>query len=237
MPGLFISVFLRRSMPGVAFAIDPVANQDNLHAMDPRADISPLSHVQIRDAQPADKGTLRALSDDTHRVHRARLPHKFTPDNGYQHWLIQRALSQESPPNTGLNAMARVAHEGGKTLGYILLVWDRPPKAEDKVQAAIADIAVVPEARRCGIARALLSDADTQRALNNWHSLAADVWVDNIPSHRLFDAAGFVTERTEYTLGSPPPLHEAPTEPQGINVSWWIIPACLVLGLIIGLLL
>ena len=225
-------------MPGVAFAIDPPTNQDNLQAMDPRADISPLSRVQIRDAMPADEPTIRALSDDTHRVHRARLPHKFTPDNGYQHWLIQRALSQQdTPTKTGLNAMARVAHEGGKTLGYILLVWDRPKNAEDRVQAVIADIAVLPEARQRGIARALLSDADAQRAQNKWHSLAADVWVDNIPSHALFAKAGFVAERTEYTLGTPPPLEDAPTAPQRTNPSWWILPACLILGLIIGLLL
>lgn len=219
------------------FAIDAFANQDHLKRMDQRADISSFSRLQIRDGQPSDAPTICALSDETHRVHRARLPHKFTPDNGYQHWLIARALAQTASPNSGLNALLRVAHDESKTLGYVLLVWDTSLQNQGTVQAVIADIAVMPEAHQQGVALALLKDADAQRARNHWHSLSADVWVDNTASHGLFKKAGFIAERTEYTRGTPPPLQETPNAPQNSNAQWWIIAACLVVGLVVGLAL
>ena len=203
--------------------------------MDNGADISSLPQVQIRDGLPADAPTIFALSDETHRLHRARLPDKFAPKNDYQHWLIARALAETPPSVSILGTKLRVAHDGDDMLGYVLLVWDTPKDDQETVQAVIADIAVVEGARQQGIAQALLRDADAQRVHNNWHSLTADVWLNNDPSHALFKKAGFVAVRSEYILGEPPDLKETPIEPENSSATWWIVAACVVVGLVIGI--
>ena len=203
--------------------------------MDNGADISSLPQVQIRDGLPADAPTICALSDETHRLHRARLPDRFTPKNDYQNWLIARALSETPPSDSNFNAKLRVAHDDDDMLGYVLLVWDKPKDDQETVQAVIADIAVVEGARQQGIAQALLGDADAQRVHNKWHSLTADVWLDNAPSHALFQKAGFVAVRSEYILGEPPDLQETPLELESNSTTWWIIAACAVVGFIVGM--
>lgn len=161
-----------------------------------------MENLRIINALPEHEALVRALSDQTHRVHRERLPHKFGPDNGYQHFLLDAAVGHTAI--TKFRCLLRVACREDAFLGYALVVWDEA--AGHDVPAVIADIAVTPAFQRQGIGRALLADLEGLRATKSWHSLTADVWHGNAASHAMFLQAGFNPDRTEFCKGSPPAL-------------------------------
>ncbi len=192
--------------------------------------ITPHAEMQISDARPEHEAAVRALSDATHRTHRARLPHVFGPENSYQHWLLDRAFAQKPPPKSTFRNLLRVACQNDEVVGYAMLVWDTPQPPQTTTTAVVADIAVTPELQRTGIATALLADANALRETHGWHAINADVWDGNAASHALFVQAGFVAERTVYRRGTPPPLTEADASPPAKTSRpfWWIAAALLL---------
>ena len=65
--------------------------------------------------------------------------------------------------------------------------------------AFLEGIFVVPEERRCGVARALVGAVETWARDRGCTEFASDASVDNLQSHQLHDALGFVeTERVVY---------------------------------------
>ncbi|MGB3243161.1 MAG: GNAT family N-acetyltransferase [Sulfitobacter sp.] len=191
--------------------------------------ISPDSEVTLQDATDAHKSAIRAHSDSTHRFHRAALPHIFGPDNGYQHMLLDAALSADKAQSDGLRSLLRVACRGDVLLGYVLVIWKHPKDSTMPVTAMVADIGTLVAGRSQGIGALLLADVKDQMQAQKWDSLVADVWQDNAASHRLFAGADFDVERTEYRYGIPAAQTEnAPvTSPQSRS---WIFLLLLIGG-------
>ena len=192
------------------------------------------TEVILRDATPGDEAAIRALSDATHAAHRARLPHVFDADNGYQHELLDTVFGRPAPEDSAFRARIRTAHRDGALLGYVFVIWER---AEDgTANALVADIAVTEAARGQGIARRLLADLQTRMEEAGWASLQADVWRGNPASEALFRGAGFETERVTYRFGTPVARPPAPPGRAASAISgrlWW---AALVIVLLIALL-
>lgn len=92
-----------------------------------------------------------------------------------------------------------IAEENGERVGFLLLLYDVPDEVTLTDQAFVAYTAVEPHARGRGVGRALLAAAEVcaQEARRAYMSLM--VTEDNAPARRLYDGAGFSTERRMLT--------------------------------------
>jgi ribosomal protein S18 acetylase RimI-like enzyme len=87
----------------------------------------------------------------------------------------------------------------GKPAGFLLMVYDIPDEVTLTEQAFIAYTAVEPEARRSGVARALLEEAERQARAAGRGYLSLMVTEDNLAARALYDGAAFATERRMMT--------------------------------------
>ncbi len=88
-----------------------------------------------------------------------------------------------------------IAQDAGKPLGFLLLLDGMPDEVTLAPQAFIAYMAVEPDARRKGIAAALLAEAERIARERNLPAIAMMVTEENGPALRLYERAGFATER------------------------------------------
>lgn len=113
----------------------------------------------------------------------------------------------------GIPAMARVSFErlvafvftqshviliaeiDGKPQGFLLLLDAMPDEVTLAPQAFVAYMAVEPEARRRGVATALLAQAEHVARERKLPALAMMVTQENEAALRVYEKAGFVTER------------------------------------------
>jgi len=92
-----------------------------------------------------------------------------------------------------------VAHDGGRRLGFLLLLLDLPDEVTNSDQAFIAYMAVEPGEQGRGVGSALVAGAeDLARAFGLPH-LSLMVTEDNAAAQRLYARAGLVTERRMLT--------------------------------------
>jgi ribosomal-protein-alanine N-acetyltransferase len=88
-----------------------------------------------------------------------------------------------------------IAEENGTKLGFLILLDTMPDEVTLAPQAFIAYMAVEPGARRRGIGSALLEAAQEAARERNLPTLAMMVTEENAPARRLYEQAGFGTER------------------------------------------
>ncbi|HTW86245.1 MAG TPA: GNAT family N-acetyltransferase [Candidatus Sulfotelmatobacter sp.] len=92
-----------------------------------------------------------------------------------------------------------IAEENGERVGFLLLLYDIPDEVTLTEQAFVAYTAVEPFARGRGVGRALLDLAeDCARELGLGY-VSLMVTEDNEPARRLYDGAGYGTERRMMT--------------------------------------
>jgi ribosomal protein S18 acetylase RimI-like enzyme len=94
---------------------------------------------------------------------------------------------------------ALIAERGGERVGFLLLLYDMPDEVTLTQQAFVAYTAVEPHARGSGVGRALLVAAEASARAEGLRYLSLMVTEDNAPARKLYDDAGFVTERRMMT--------------------------------------
>jgi ribosomal protein S18 acetylase RimI-like enzyme len=88
-----------------------------------------------------------------------------------------------------------VADEGAERLGFLLLIDGMPDEATLEPQSFVAYTAVEPRARRRGVAMALLEAAQEHARKLGLPYMALMVTEENEAALRLYERAGFFTER------------------------------------------
>ena len=110
------------------------------------------------------------------------------------------ALAEElsNPP-----AVFRVAVEGDTVLGYVGMhhVLD---------EGFITNVAVSPDARRRGVARALLADLSAYGAAHSLYRITLEVRVSNVAARTLYESEGYRLD------GVRPKFYSHPTEDAAI---------------------
>lgn len=87
-----------------------------------------------------------------------------------------------------------IAEADGKPVGYILFdVEVRPetPLTPDRARIYVQHIAVAPEARRRGVATALMRHVETRAIFEGIDEIALDCWAANRDAQCFFAAQGF----------------------------------------------
>ena len=100
-------------------------------------------------------------------------------------------------------AVFRVAVEGEIVLGYVGMhhLVD---------EGFITNVAVAPDARRRGVARALLADLAAYGTANRLYRITLEVRVGNTPARTLYEAQGYTLD------GVRPGFYRTPTEDAAI---------------------
>jgi ribosomal protein S18 acetylase RimI-like enzyme len=99
----------------------------------------------------------------------------------------------------GRRHAALIAERGGERVGFLLLLYDMPDEVTLTQQAFVAYTAVEPHARETGVGRALMIAAEAHARAEGLGYLSLMVTEDNAPARKLYDDAGFVTERRMLT--------------------------------------
>ena len=174
---------------------------------------APLTPVEVRVARASDEAQLARLDKIS-----------WSPQSGFPS-VIQQAGSvfflTESPPQAFL-----VAVIDGAVVGYIRL-GSPLPLPENAHVIGVLGLAVAPEARRRGVATALLAAAEERARSRGVRKLSLRTFSTNPAAIRLYTRFGFQREgllRGEFLIGgqyvddillakylvSPPPAHQAP---------------------------
>jgi ribosomal protein S18 acetylase RimI-like enzyme len=95
----------------------------------------------------------------------------------------------------GQSHVILIAEDAGKPAGFLLLLDGMPDEVSLAPQAFIAYMAVEPQARRKGIAAALLAEAERIARERKLPAIAMMVTQENGTALRLYERAGFATER------------------------------------------
>ena len=99
----------------------------------------------------------------------------------------------------GRRHAALIAERDGERVGFLLLLCDIPDEVTLTQQAFVAYTAVEPHARGFGVGRALLAAAEAHALAEGLGYISLMVTEDNVPARKLYDGAGFVTERRMMT--------------------------------------
>jgi ribosomal protein S18 acetylase RimI-like enzyme len=92
-----------------------------------------------------------------------------------------------------------IAEESGTRVGFLLLLYDIPDEVTLMEQAFVAYTAVEPAERGRGIGRALLDVAEEHARARGLAYVSLMVTEDNEFARRLYDGAGYGTERRMMT--------------------------------------
>lgn len=96
---------------------------------------------------------------------------------------------------TGQSHVILIAEVAGTVAGFLLLLDTMPDEVTLLPQAFVAFMAVEPELRRRGAAKAMLAEAENYARHNHLPTLSMMVTQENTPATRLYTQAGFFTER------------------------------------------
>jgi len=92
-----------------------------------------------------------------------------------------------------------IAEVEGEPAGFLVLLYDVPDEVTLGAQAFVAYTAVEPHARRRGVGRALLAEAERCARGAGSPYISLMVTEDNVPARTLYEQAGFATERRMMT--------------------------------------
>lgn len=199
-----------------------------------------MAEIEIIPAPLALKPRIEEMSRATFEEHRARQPWAF-PENGFEVTVqpnidvaFQGATREEKISHT-----AFVAVLDSEFAGYVILSpWVRRG-GPDMPYVNIDDIAVLPEFRRTGVARALLRHVTALSDYRDWDSLQANVWAPNTASAALFASEGFTPACVRYRRGPDRQARDYPTskvsqkaEPARLKPFFIILTVIAILALV-----
>lgn len=92
-----------------------------------------------------------------------------------------------------------IAESESVPVGFLILIVDIPDDVTQMPQAFVAYMAVEPVARRRGVARLLLAEAEREARKLGLPHLSLMVTAGNAPARALYGAAGFSEERAILT--------------------------------------
>ena len=90
-----------------------------------------------------------------------------------------------------------IAERDGKLAGFLLMLDAMPDEVTNMPQGFIAYMAVEPAQRRSGVASRLLSAAEEVARQRELPYMGLMVTEENIAARRLYERAGYVTERRQ----------------------------------------
>jgi ribosomal protein S18 acetylase RimI-like enzyme len=90
---------------------------------------------------------------------------------------------------------ALIARRGGERVGFLLLLDELPDEVTLLPQGFVAYMAVEPGAQRTGVGAALLAAAENEARRRGLPYISLMVTEENEPARRLYERAGFRTER------------------------------------------
>jgi GNAT superfamily N-acetyltransferase len=144
--------------------------------------------VSVRVAVAPDAPTLAALNQHVHGLHVAARPEFFLePAAGeLTSWFASRV--------EGPSSRVWIAEEDGASVGYVLVFFhERPmrPFTHARRWCEIDQIAVAPEGRRRGAARALIEAALDEARRRGIRDIELSSWAFNTSAHEVFRRLGF----------------------------------------------
>ena len=113
--------------------------------------------------------------------------------------LVEASFERLVAYVTGQSHLILIAEVAGEPAGFLLLLDTMPDEVTLLPQAFGAYMAVEPRMRRRGAAKAMLAQAESYARRNHLPTLSMMVTEENTPATRLYDQAGFFTERRMLT--------------------------------------
>jgi ribosomal protein S18 acetylase RimI-like enzyme len=153
----------------------------------------------VRRAAPADAARLADFNSHVQAIHHQRVPEWFPPPGDpdvadmLRSWLRQ-------PESLGF-----LAEMDGRPVGYALAaVHHRPatPLTREGTWVDLDQIAVAPEARRKGVARALCEQVIGHARQHDLDEVQLNVWAFNDDAQALFTSVGFEPRSLRLSLNT-----------------------------------
>lgn len=153
---------------------------------------APLSLPAAGSRLPADvtqwrDGDIARAAALLHAAYPQNIGRHFAPNGTAGEWLrYVTALVTESPCGTFSAQLTRVIRDGQGISALALVTLVAPATAH------LAQLAVRPDARRRGVAKALVEDVAASAAAAGCQHITLLVAASNAPARRLYDSLGFV---------------------------------------------
>lgn len=142
----------------------------------------------VRVATPADAGVLAGLNRPAQLEHHRRVPEWFAaPGDPDVEDLVRRWLCREG-------AVGFVAELDGQVAGYALAAVHHRVRSRSSPESHWIDlnqIAVAPEARRRGVAKALCVEVIDHARARRLDAVQLNVWAFTLEAQALFTSLGF----------------------------------------------
>ena len=145
--------------------------------------------VEVRAALEIDLDALIQLNHVVQSLHAALYPHDFTQMVNLSAVRSFFATRLAAPKN-----VIGIAEADRVPVGYVwfeVQARQETPFTPTRHRIYLHHIAVVPEARRRGIATALMQYVEHQAALEGIDEVALDTWVANLDAQHFFGSQGF----------------------------------------------
>jgi ribosomal protein S18 acetylase RimI-like enzyme len=146
--------------------------------------------AEIRAAGQSDLDALVRLNQDVQALHARLYPDDFKADPDPVDVRLFFAERLDDP-----KSVIGLAEQDGRAVGYVWFdIQARPdtPFTFARRRLYICHIAVEPQARRRGIASALLGYVERRAAREGIDEIALDSWTANLDAQHFFGARGFV---------------------------------------------
>ena len=155
--------------------------------------------INVRQADRSDAELLSQLNRFVQELHFTRMPQRFKPPEtgAIAEWF--RSM-MENPA-----ARAWIAEAEGAAVGYIIAVThDRPetPFCFRRVYCEIDQIAVSPEFRKEGVAKALVERVLAEARSSGIQDIELNSWSFNTEAHDAFAALGFIPQIVRFNRTS-----------------------------------
>lgn len=142
----------------------------------------------VRSALASDAPALAVLNDHVHKLHVAARPDFFRPTSPEEAtpWFASHA--------EGSVSRAWIAEDEGGPVGYVLVFFHERairPFTHARRWCEIDQVAVAPEGRRRGTARALIDAALAEARRRGIHEIELSTWAFNAEAQAVFRRLGF----------------------------------------------
>ena len=153
--------------------------------------------VSIRVASPGDGAALAGLFEHVHGLHVAARPDFFrpAPPDEAAAWLASLV--------DGPSSRIWLAEGEGRPVGYLLAYFHERvgrPFSHPRRWCEIDQIAVVPEQRKRGAARALVQAALDEARYRGIRDIELSSWAFNVEAHETFRRLGFTPKVIRFEL-------------------------------------
>ena len=149
----------------------------------------------IRHARPADRAALIEQFLGLN-VHEDAITHDRVTDRAG----AEESLAAAEERVAKSNGAALVAEVAGRVVGHLFLTFEEAPpfvREELRTYAHIAELFVRPEARRAGVARALIAEAERIARARAISCITVSALAGNHSAEATYSRAGFVPYATE----------------------------------------